>query len=121
VRVAQALTVLWGALAIGMGLLFRRIEFAQIVWGKLMGICTNGILGLMALAFLPFRVRSSAAIAGFAAAYACLFWMMHSGLNFLLWPVLDNSVCFLVALAAQGGMCLAGRPGKGTGMSSTRG
>ena len=92
------LTLLWGALAMVMGLLFMEIEYAQIVWGKLMGISTNGILGLMALAFLPFRVNKWAAMAGFAFSYVCLFVMMGSGINFLLWPVIGNTVCFLVGL-----------------------
>jgi len=100
-RWARGLTIFWGALAIAMGLMFMRIEYAQIVWGKLMGISTNGILGLMALAFLPFRVQRWAAIVGFAAGYVCLFLMMVSSINFLLWPVIGNSVCFLVALAAH--------------------
>ncbi|MHC4199599.1 MAG: sodium:solute symporter family transporter, partial [Planctomycetota bacterium] len=54
---ARMLTVLWGALAVVMGLLFRKIEYAVEVWLKVMGISTNGILALMALAFLPFRVN----------------------------------------------------------------
>ena len=95
---ARFLTLLWGALAMVMGLLFMEIEYAQIVWGKLMGISTNGILGLMALAFLPFRVNKWAAMAGFAFSYVCLFVMMGSGINFLLWPVIGNTVCFLVGL-----------------------
>lgn len=97
-RKARVLTVLWGALAVVMALLFMNTEYALVVWGKLMGICTNGILGLTALAFLPFRVRAQAAVIGFIVSYACLFAMMASGINFLLWPVVGNSVCFLTAL-----------------------
>ncbi len=104
---ARMLTVLWGALAIVMGLLFMEVEYAQVVWGKVMGISTNGILGLMALAFLPFRVDKWAAIAGFAFGYACLFVMMFvTPINFLLWPVIGNLACFLGALAVH---CLLGR------------
>jgi len=95
---ARFLTVLWGALAIVMGLLFMKAEYAQIVWGKLMGVSTNGILGLMALAFLPFRVNKWAAAAGFVTSYFCLFALMAAGVNFLLWPVAGNLVCFFVAL-----------------------
>jgi len=95
---ARFLTLLWGTLAIVMGLLCMRIEYAQIMWGKLMGISTNGILALMALAFLPFKVNKWAAMAAFAFSYVCLFVMMGAGINFLLWPVIGNTVCFLLAL-----------------------
>jgi len=104
-RQARLLTVMWGVLAIVMGLLFMNVEYAQIVWGKLMGISTNGMLGLMALAFLPFRVNRWAAVVGFAASYAMLFVMMRVGINFLLWPVVGNTVCFLVALLFHRLLC----------------
>ena len=130
--VARLLTVLWGVLAVGMGLLFIRIEYVQIVWGKVMGISTNGMLGLMALAFLPVRIRKMPAIIGFASSYVCLVLMMFAGyvllglmvlagadlvtlpvigdgvaylitgtvkVNYLLWPVIGNLVCVVVALA----------------------
>jgi SSS family solute:Na+ symporter len=73
---ARALTVLWGVLAVAMSLLFIKSSYALVAWGKLMGISTNGMLGLMALAFMPFRVRAWAAAAGFVTAYAYLFAMM---------------------------------------------
>ena len=115
-RWARYLTVVWGALAMVMALLFMEAQYAQIVWGKLMGISTNGILGLMALAFLPWRVNKWAAMVGFAFSYVCLFVMMGSGINFLLWPVIGNTACFLVALflhplfaAAETGAAAGGR------------
>ena len=98
---AKALTVLWGVLAICAGLMCIRIQYAQIVWGKLMAVGTNGVLGLMALAFLPFRVNKWAAIAGFAFSWLCLFVAMYSGINYLLWPVICNPACFLFALAVN--------------------
>ena len=97
-RQARYLTVLWGLLATVMALMFMQVQYAQIVWGKLMGISTNGILGLMALAFLPFRVNKWAAMAGFVFSYFCLFVMINIGVNFLLWPVIGNLLCFFVAL-----------------------
>lgn len=105
-RLARRLTLLWGVLAILMGLAFMETDYAQILWGKLMAITTNGVLGLVALALLPFRVRTSAAVIGFLAATACLYLMMLSGLNFLLWPVIGNSIGFLVAV----GVNTVGRP-----------
>ncbi len=97
-RKARYLTVIWGTLAVVMALLFMKVQYAQIVWGKLMGISTNGILGLMALAFLPIRINKWAAATGFVLSYVCLFAMMASGINFLLWPVVGNLVCFFTAL-----------------------
>jgi SSS family solute:Na+ symporter len=112
---AKLLTLLWGALATGMAILMMEIEYAQIVWNKILAISTNGVLGLMALAFLPRPVRAWAAVAGFLASYACLFTMMWflqvkpaviltypvaagSTICFLLWSVVGNLACFLTAL-----------------------
>ena len=124
---ARLLTWLWGVLTIVMGLVFAwdSSKYTQIVWGKLMAICTNGMVGLMALAFLPFRINKWAAIIGFAVSYVCLFVMMGANtvgfsvagldlsricltltmgyaVNFLLWPVIGNTVCFAVAAAMNG-------------------
>jgi len=97
-RVAKGLTYAWGLLATLMALSLMHITKAQDVWAKIMGISTNGVLGLMALAFLRWRVHKAAAVAGFVVSYVCLFFMMRSSLTFLLWPVIGNSVCFGVAL-----------------------
>jgi len=95
-RKAKMLTVLWGVLAIVSGLMCIRIQYAQIVWGKLMAVGTNGVLGLMALAFLPFRVNKWAAIGGFVFSWLCLIASMYCGVNYLLWPVC-NLECVLMA------------------------
>ncbi|NQT87632.1 sodium/solute symporter, partial [bacterium] len=115
-NVARGLTVVWGLMATGMALLFMNITTVQIVWGKIMGISTNGVLGLMALAFLPRRVNRWAAGIGFVTSYICLFAMMWyieikpafaitfpkmktgAGISYLLWPVVGNLVCFGLAL-----------------------
>ena len=112
---AKGLCGLWGVLVIGMAILFMRVASAQVAWSKVMGVTTCGIAGLMALAFLPRRVNPWAAIVGFACGYLSLFLMMQvvqvspsfalvwgipkdCGLNFLLWPVVTNLVCFGVGL-----------------------
>ncbi len=97
-RKARLLTLVWGACAVIMGLLFMEVQYAQDVWWKVMGLSTNGVLGLMALAFLPTRINKWAAMAGFAVSYGCLFSLMGLGVHQLLWPVIGNTVCFLVAL-----------------------
>ncbi len=111
-RTAQGLILLWGALMILTGLLFMQVQYAQIVWGKVMGFCTNGVLGLMLLAFLPFRVDWRAAVIAFVVAYGFLFGSVWSGINFLLWPVIGNTVCFVLALLLHGLFALAGRSAK---------
>jgi hypothetical protein len=109
------MALLWGICTVAMALVFMHIASAQIVWSKVMAVTTCGIVALMALAFLPWRVNWRAALAGFVTAYLCLFLMMFflritpsvalvyplpkdSGVNFLLWPVVCNLVCFGLAL-----------------------
>ncbi|MBI2193551.1 MAG: sodium/solute symporter [Planctomycetes bacterium] len=113
-RVAQALVVVFGLFTIAAGLSFMGEKSQmQVVFNTWMGILTNGVLGLMALAFLPFRVNRWAALAGFAASYGCLFYLMYGNqellglakdqrVSFLLRPVICNPVCFLVALGVHG-------------------
>ena len=112
-KVARWLTVLWGAFATVMAILMMNIQTVQIVWGKVMGISTNGVLGLMALTFLKKPVRGLAAFLGFLSGYVALVAMMcfiqakpgfaitypvaaGATLSYLLWPVVGNTVCFLV-------------------------
>ena len=115
-NVARWLTVLWGTLATVMAMLMMNIRTVQIVWGKIMGISTNGVLGLMALAFLKKPVRGWPALIGYLSSYVCLFTMMYllqikptlaltypvakgGTLTYLLWPVIGNISCFVIALA----------------------
>lgn len=115
-RVAKSLALLWGVLAITMAILFMRIALAQIVWSKVMAVSTCGVLGLMGLAFLPWKVNRWAGIAGVLLSYACLIVLMlflqvkpgialvyplpkDSGVNFLLWPVICNLISFGAGLA----------------------
>jgi len=108
--VARWLTLVWGGLAIAMAISFMGIDKAQDVWAKIMGISTNGVLGLMALAFLPRKVNGWAAGIGFVTSYLVLFAMMWliqvtpsfavtypvtgGKISFLLWPVVGNLWCF---------------------------
>ena len=97
---ARSLTFLWGILATTMALAcMLYLKKAQVFWSKWMAISCNGVLGLMALAFLPFRVNKWAAVIGFAVSYAVLFYVQFgTDINFLLRPVIGNLVCFFVAL-----------------------
>ncbi|OIO93626.1 MAG: hypothetical protein AUJ92_12045 [Armatimonadetes bacterium CG2_30_59_28] len=117
-RVAKSLSLVWGLLTVVMGILLMEITRAQVVWSKTMSISTCGMLGLMALAFLPRRIHPAAAVTGFVSSYVALFVMMYclrlnptvgfvfpiekgTGVNFLLWPVVGNLVCFFVALGVD--------------------
>jgi len=99
-RVARWLTVVWGAAQITMALLFIHIQSAQVQWTKIMGATANGVLALMALAFLPFRVRWWAAVGGFVLCYASflVLWFTKSTIHPLLWTVIGNLICFSGAL-----------------------
>lgn len=114
--VAKSLTCLWGVATIMMAIAFMQIERAQVAWQKVMGISTCGVLGLMALAFLPWRVNPWAAMGGWVASVLSLMVMMlflqvtpnvafvyplekDTGINWLLWPAVTNLICFGVALA----------------------
>lgn len=95
---ARILTYAWGFLSILLALYFVRESYAQILWNKLMALCTNGVLALLVLALMPVRVDKWAAAAGVVVGYAAVFVMKETGMNFLLWPVIGNLLCFLVAL-----------------------
>jgi len=97
--IARLLTIVWGACATGMALSFMKIRLAQVVWSKIMGISTNGVLALLVLALLPMRLNPWAVAAAFAASYALLFYIMWgTRICFLLWAVIGNTTCFLLAL-----------------------
>lgn len=125
--VAKSLSVVWGVLTVVTAIMMLRISLAQIVWSKIMAVSTCGVLGLMALAFLPWKINPWAAIAGIASSWLCLAMLMlclqvrpglaliyplpaGSGVNFLLWPVICNLVSFGVALAVD-----RARPRRGEG------
>jgi SSS family solute:Na+ symporter len=99
-RTARGLTIILGLLATITALMLMNIASAQIWWSKIMAYTTNGMLGLMALAFLPIRVHRWAAVIGFACSWVALFCMTtFTEIVWLLYPVVGNLVCFLVALA----------------------
>jgi SSS family transporter len=56
---AKLLTYGWGLLSVALALAFVKASYAQILWGKLMATCTNGVLGLLVLALLPIRIDKS--------------------------------------------------------------
>ena len=101
--VARGLTVIWGAIAIAMAIFFGlRGKSAQDMWSQTMSFSTTGVLALMALAFLPIRIRPGAAIAGFVAAAISVFYMKAAThTHFLLYPVIGNTLGFVVALLAN--------------------
>lgn len=110
-RSARWLTLLWGVAHILMALSLMGIKSGLVVWLKIMGTATNGVLGLMMLAFLPFRVDRRAAAGGFVLSYGLLFYLMFgTKLTFLLWTVLGNLSCFVIALALHFALGGGSRP-----------
>jgi SSS family solute:Na+ symporter len=110
-RVARGLTILLGVFATVTALMLMNIDSAQVVWSKIMAYTTNGMLGLMALAFLPMRIHRWAAVIGFACSALALFYMTSStDIVWLLYPVIGNLVCFLVALAINAVLPKEDRP-----------
>jgi len=107
--VARWLTLLWGAIAIGMAIFFGlKGKSAQDMWSQTMSFSTTGVLALMALAFLPIRIRPAAAIIGFIAAAASVFYMKSAThVHFLMYPVIGNTLGFVVSLIVNSAMVLA--------------
>lgn len=104
-RIAKGLTLFWGIASIVMALMLQGTSSALVVWLKIMGIATNGVLGMMLLAFLPWRIHHVPAALGFGASYVVLLYMMfwpgEQKLVYLLWTVIGNLSCFVIALLAQ--------------------
>ncbi|HJN15609.1 MAG TPA: sodium/solute symporter [Armatimonadota bacterium] len=100
--IARWLTLIWGIAAVLMALAFKNVQYAQDTWSKVMSYSTTGVLALMALAFLPIRIRAFAAIAGWACAAASVAVMSYgTDLHFLLFPVIGNVLGFAVALGVN--------------------
>ena len=99
-RTARALTVVWGASATCLALgVFHRIDYAQKAWSIMQAVLGSGMLGLMALAFLPFRVDRWAAGIAFVASFVLVLCLKIEGsLIWLVLPVIGNLTCFLGAL-----------------------
>ena len=109
-RTARLLTIFLGTFTVLAALSFMSEDSEmQIVFNRVMSILTNGVLGLMALAFLPFRINKWAAVIGFVTSYVVLFYLMYGPqqilgfaegerVSFLVRPVVCNPVCFFVAL-----------------------
>lgn len=99
--VARGLTVLWGLLATCLALeIFHRIDYAQKAWSIMQAVLGSGMLGLMGLAFLPFRVDKWAAGIAFIGSFALVLYLKIQGdLIWLVLPVIGNAVAFFGALA----------------------
>ncbi len=103
-RAARGLTWFWGLATIATAFYLQRIESALVVWQTIMGVATNGVLGMMLLAFLPWRINKWPAIIGFVLSYLVLYWMKYRAAEPLVWllfTVIGNLSCFVIALVAQ--------------------
>ncbi len=99
---ARFMTVIFGVLITAVAFGFRNIQYAQVIWPLVLGVCTNGLVGLLGLVLWPKPVNKWGVIIGFAASYAVFFWCMFAtDVNYLLWPIFGNAVCFLVGIAVS--------------------
>ncbi|MGQ9729825.1 MAG: sodium:solute symporter family transporter [Candidatus Zipacnadales bacterium] len=100
---ARGLTLLFGVASITMAFYFGYAgQSAQDMWSKVMSYTTTGVLALMAFAFLPIRLRPSAAIVGWIVAFGSVWYMTaHKLVHFLLYPVLGNLLGFAAGLGVQ--------------------
>lgn len=98
--VARWLTVLWGVSATCVALLiFHRIDYAQKTWSIMQAVLGSGMLGLMGLAFLPFRVSKWAAAIAFVGSFVLVTLLkVRSDLIWLVLPIIGNGVTFFGAL-----------------------
>ena len=122
-KTARILTIILGVITVGAALSFMKEDTGmQIVFNRVMSILTNGVLGLMFLAFLPIRVNKWAAAIGFLTSYACLLFLMYGDqqilgfaegekVSFLVRPVVCNPVCVIVALLVNAVMPKEKAPG----------
>ena len=99
-RVARGLTIVWGLAATVLALrIFHRIDYAQKAWSIMQAVLGSGMLGLMGLAFLPFRVDKWAAAIAFVGSFALVLYLKIRGeLIWLVLPVIGNAVAFFGAL-----------------------
>ncbi|MBI5832616.1 MAG: sodium/solute symporter [Armatimonadetes bacterium] len=106
------LALFWGVVHILLAWWFAHSSDDVVrLWNKLMGIAANGVLGLMALAFVKRRIQPAAAMIGFGVSYLVLWWLLvhDKQVTFLLRPVICNTVCFVVGYVVSCLMDL-GRP-----------
>jgi len=103
-RAVRLLTLFWGIVHILLAWWFTQSSDDVVrIWNKLMGIAANGVLGLMALAFLKRRIQPAAALIGFGVSYLTLWYLLLPGtpVHFLLRPVICNTVCFVTAVVVS--------------------
>ena len=101
-RVARGLTIFFGLAATVLAIGFRHIEYAQKFWSVMMAVMCNGILGLMALAFVPFKVDKWCAAIAFVVSQALILYLkLATPLIWLVLPVIGNAVVFFGSLMLQ--------------------
>jgi len=103
-RLAKWLTLVWGVATVVMALQMQGMKSALDTWIMIMAVTTNGVLGLMAMAFLPFKVRRWPAILGFLASNAAVFGLKYLPAHpphGLVLTVIASPTCFIVGLLAN--------------------
>ena len=116
-RVLRVSTVVWGVLAVAVGLAMIGVKSALDVWWKISSAFGGGILGLFLLGFLSRKAKNAAAIAGVCVGVLLVMWMsltpmladrwgavrspFHGYLSIVFGTVAIVLVGFLVTLVVQ--------------------
>ncbi len=103
-RLARALTVLLGVLAIGTACLLVTFDI-QSLWfffQKSLGLVSSGLVGVFLLGIFTRRASAAGAMIGVAASVAALIWATwFSSLHFYLYAVVGIGTCVVVGYGAS--------------------
>ncbi|HRR34492.1 MAG TPA: sodium/solute symporter [Kiritimatiellia bacterium] len=102
-RLARALTVLFGVFATGAALVLANLNLASLwdAYNSLIGLAASGLAGLFALGIFTRRAGGIAAFCGAAASIVALaFVQRYSDLHFFLYAGIGMLTCFVIGWLA---------------------
>ncbi|MBQ2126337.1 MAG: sodium/solute symporter [Bacteroidaceae bacterium] len=100
VGIARWASVVSGMVGLVLALLMATWDIQSFLdfFNEILGLLTSGLGGLFFIAVFMKRVKGYAALTGFVAGEAVVFWMSeYSNANFLLFGAIGMAVCIVVA------------------------
>ena len=100
VGIARWASVVSGMVGLALALLMATWDIQSFLdfFNEILGLLTSGLGGLFFIAVFMKRVKGYAALTGFVAGEAVVFWMSeYSSANFLLFGAIGMAVCIAVA------------------------
>ena len=100
VGIARWASVVSGMVGLVLALLMATWDIQSFLdfFNEILGLLTSGLGGLFFIAVFMKRVKGYAALTGFVAGEAVVFWMSeYSSANFLLFGAIGMAVCIVVA------------------------